>query len=81
MLLMRKRRRTTMGDGDVGIDNDDVLNDDLDHNGNGDVEIMVVLFLKIMNDDDDHVLWMWIFNEDYDDNDDYLNSFSISIKF
>ena len=70
-----------MGDGDVGIDNDDVLNDDLDHNGNGDVEIMVVLFLKIMNDDDDHVLWMWIFNEDYDDNDDYLNSFSISIKF
>jgi len=46
-----------MGDGDVGIDNDDVLNDDLDHNGNGDVKIMVVLFLMIMNDDD-HVLWM-----------------------
>jgi len=42
MLLMRKRRSTTMRDGDVGIDNDDVLNDDLDHNGNGDVEIMVV---------------------------------------
>jgi len=57
ILLMRKRRRTTMGDGDVGIDNDDVLNDDLDHNGNGDVKIMVVLFLMIMNDDD-HVLWM-----------------------
>jgi hypothetical protein len=27
------------------------------------------------------VLWMWIFNEDYDDNDDYLNNFCKSINF
>jgi hypothetical protein len=26
--------------------------DDLDHNGNGDVEIMVILFLMMMNNDD-----------------------------
>ena len=27
-----------MGDSDVGIDDDDVFNDDLDHNGNGDFD-------------------------------------------